>query len=58
MAWRKSARSNGKGNCVEVAAARSVVAVRDSKDTAGPMLTFDLNEWRTFVGIIKTDTPS
>ncbi|MFD0854073.1 DUF397 domain-containing protein, partial [Actinomadura adrarensis] len=39
LAWRKSARSgeNG-GNCVELAGAASVVAVRDSKDPDGPVL--------------------
>ncbi|WP_409360250.1 DUF397 domain-containing protein [Actinomadura formosensis] len=39
--WRKSSRSDSEGGvCVEVARVASVVAVRDSKDTDGPMLTF------------------
>ncbi|MFC5748384.1 DUF397 domain-containing protein [Actinomadura rugatobispora] len=37
--WRKSSytSSNG-GNCVELAGDAGVVAVRDSKDTNGPVL--------------------
>ncbi|WP_433230202.1 DUF397 domain-containing protein [Actinomadura formosensis] len=39
--WRKSSRSDSSGgNCVEVGRGVSVVAVRDSKDPDGPMLTF------------------
>jgi Domain of unknown function (DUF397) len=29
------------------------IAVRDSKDTAGPILLFGSSEWRTFVGAVK-----
>ncbi|QKW15841.1 DUF397 domain-containing protein [Verrucosispora sp. NA02020] len=49
--WRKSIRSNGQGgNCVEVADNLSgVVAVRDSKDPAGPVLVFGRGSWRAFV---------
>ncbi|MET8084740.1 DUF397 domain-containing protein [Micromonospora sp. NPDC005197] len=51
--WRKSSRSNGSGgNCVEVAENLSgVVAVRDSKDPAGPVLVFEPEAWRAFVGL-------
>lgn len=39
--WRKSTYSDSSGgNCVEVAGAASVVAVRDSKDPEGPKLAF------------------
>ena len=40
--WHKSAFSNGSGgNCVEVARnLPGIVAVRDSKDRGGPVLTF------------------
>lgn len=50
-AWRKSTRSNGGDNCVEVAfLAGGEVAVRDSKDPSGPALRFTPSEWRAFVG--------
>ncbi|WP_329013374.1 DUF397 domain-containing protein [Micromonospora rifamycinica] len=49
--WRKSTRSNGGGGaCVEVADNLSgVVAVRDSKDPGGPVLTFGPDAWQEFV---------
>ncbi|GAB3069141.1 DUF397 domain-containing protein [Micromonospora schwarzwaldensis] len=49
--WRKSSRSNAAGGaCVEVADARpGGVAVRDSKDPAGPVLAFAPDAWRAFV---------
>ncbi|MER6591683.1 DUF397 domain-containing protein [Micromonospora purpureochromogenes] len=51
--WRKSTRS-GQGECVEVADnLPGVVGVRDSKDPAGPVLTFDPQAWRTFVNCTK-----
>ncbi|MDQ3404484.1 MAG: DUF397 domain-containing protein [Actinomycetota bacterium] len=46
--WRKSSRSSDEGNCVEVAFA-DAVAVRDSKNTAGPMLTFPESTWAAFL---------
>ncbi|MEV0722079.1 DUF397 domain-containing protein [Micromonospora purpureochromogenes] len=51
--WRKSTRS-GQGECVEVADnLPGVVGVRDSKDPAGPVLTFDPQTWRAFVTLAK-----
>ncbi|MGS2613882.1 DUF397 domain-containing protein [Micromonospora sp. LZ34] len=49
--WRKSTRSGTSGgNCVEVADNLSgVVGVRDSKDPAGPTLSFTPAAWRAFV---------
>lgn len=52
--WRKSQRSNGANNCVEVAfldAGR--IAVRDSKNPHGPALLFTRGEWDAFVGGTK-----
>jgi hypothetical protein len=38
--WRKSSRSSDTNTCVEVALAGSAAALRDSKHTDGPVLTF------------------
>ncbi|HEY1644711.1 MAG TPA: DUF397 domain-containing protein [Streptosporangiaceae bacterium] len=51
--WRKSSRS-GSGNCVEVARnLPGVVAVRDSKDPAGPALAVTPEGWAAFTGSIR-----
>ena len=51
--WRKSSYSGGQGECVEVAGDLPHVAVRDSKDPAGPKLIFTSAEWRSFVASIR-----
>ncbi|MFG1878511.1 DUF397 domain-containing protein [Sphaerisporangium sp. NPDC049003] len=53
--WRKSSKSGSDGgSCVEVAMNLSgVVAVRDSKDSPGPVLLVASGEWRAFVGGLK-----
>lgn len=53
--WRKSSYSgNGGGNCVEVAYnLPRVVAVRDSKDPDGPVLTLTPGMWRHFIADVK-----
>jgi hypothetical protein len=48
VAWRKSTFSNTNG-CVEFALVEDGVAVRDSKDPAGPVLLFSTAEWQAFV---------
>ena len=54
--WRTSTRSSTNGgNCVEVADnLPGVVAVRDSKDRAGAVLTFAPAAWRAFVTMART----
>src|ERR1051325_12044042 len=48
--WRKSRRSNPSGNCVELATLPdAMIAIRDSKDPAGPQLTFGRAEFRALV---------
>jgi hypothetical protein len=48
--WRKAARSQANGDCVEVAALSSRrVAVRDSKNANGPAIVMTEEQWRTFL---------
>jgi hypothetical protein len=55
-AWHKSSYSgNGGGNCVEVARDLAhAVAVRDSKDPDGPVLTVGRDEWARFIARVRS----
>jgi hypothetical protein len=46
--WRKSSRSTAENACVEVAFVSEAVAVRDSKNAAGPRLTIPVRGWDAF----------
>ncbi|GAA5036390.1 DUF397 domain-containing protein [Streptomyces siamensis] len=52
--WLRSSRSTGMNNCVETARPgpgpwSGLVAVRDSKNTAGPALLFAPAAWEGFI---------
>lgn len=51
--WRKSSRSGGGQNCVEVARATTWAAIRDTKSREVGMLTFAAEPFGTFVTSIK-----
>jgi hypothetical protein len=54
LGWVKSSLSFANGNCVEVAdIPGGGIGVRDSKDTAGPILRFTPDEWSAFVGGVR-----
>jgi hypothetical protein len=51
--WTKSSRSVSNGNCVETATIDGMLAVRDSKDPDGPILTFTYGAWRAFLADVR-----
>ncbi|MDG4762731.1 DUF397 domain-containing protein [Solwaraspora sp. WMMD406] len=54
--WRTSSRSGHNGACVEGRYADRTAQVRDSKDQAGPVLSFTPAQWTGFVQEIKAGT--
>lgn len=57
VTWRKSSFSQG-GDCVELAHSRNLILVRDSKDPSGPILSFTVAGWSSFIAGIKSATPN
>lgn len=56
--WLRSSHSTGANNCVETARPRSgppagLLAVRDSKDPAGPVLLFSPESWSAFTAVFR-----
>jgi Domain of unknown function (DUF397) len=52
--WIKSSLSFSNGNCVEVASLpHGEIGVRDSKNSAGPVLRFTSDEWHAFLGGVR-----
>jgi Domain of unknown function (DUF397) len=55
--WKKSSHSSDSANCVEVALSHgSVIRVRDSKDPAGPALSYSTESWNTFISAVRLGT--
>lgn len=52
LAWRVAQRCDG-GACVRVASASEMIAMGDSKNPAGPVLSFTRSEWEAFVTGVK-----
>jgi hypothetical protein len=55
LAWRKSPYSSDQGGaCIEIAATpHTTVAIRDSKNPAGPIVTLDPAAFNAFLGWAK-----
>ena len=51
--WFKSSYSANNGSCVEVAILDEGIAVRDSKDPAGPALQFSVDAWTGFLAAVQ-----
>ena len=52
--WIKSSLSYANGNCVEVASLpEGEIGVRNSRDSAGPVLRFTPAEWHAFLGGVR-----
>jgi hypothetical protein len=52
--WIKSSLSYANGNCVEVASLPGgAIGVRNSRNSAGPVLRFTPEEWRAFLGGVR-----
>lgn len=53
--WRRSSRSYGSGNCLEVVTPHGArIDVRDSKDPDGAILRFASVEWNAFVAGLRS----
>jgi len=52
--WKKSSYC-GTGQCVEVANTGDLLAVRDSKDPGGPVLSFGHDAWRSFLADLSRE---
>ena len=52
--WVKSSLSFSNGNCVEVASLPGgTIGVRNSRDSAGPVLRFTPEQWHALLGGVR-----
>ena len=51
--WRKSSRSGGQNNCVELASFPASVGVRDSKNLDAGVLLLPAAAWRALADQVK-----
>ena len=56
--WRKSSHSSGNGECVELAASRSTIGVRDGKNPHAGHLTFSGRDFAALVAWLKRGEPT
>lgn len=55
--WRKSSRSGGSGNCVELSVGAADAAIRDTKDRDGGTLRFSSRAFTAFLAATKATEP-
>lgn len=55
IVWRKSSRSQGAENCLEVALIDDRTVVRDSKAPLAPSLTFRSMSWAAFLAVVTLE---
>ena len=54
--WRKASYSAANSECVQVAAQRRTVGVRDTRQAGrGPVLEFPAAAWRDFIAAARDD---
>ncbi|GAB2755619.1 hypothetical protein GCM10027174_34210 [Salinifilum aidingensis] len=53
--WRKSSRTQGANNCVEVGRTDHGAAVRDTKNRAQGHFTAGRAQWQAFIEAVKID---
>jgi hypothetical protein len=52
--WRKSSYSASSGECIEIATTTAMFAIRDSKNTSGPLLTLTSEHGLSFLTALKS----
>ncbi|WP_017976273.1 DUF397 domain-containing protein [Actinopolyspora halophila] len=55
FSWRRSSRTQGQGQCVEVGFAENAVGVRDSKNRPAGYLIVGRTQWRDFLERIRKE---